>query len=175
MHNAKELRDDAWTLLKASSETEEPGRKRRLIDEAFELAQRAKAMAREEVSSAPEAARLSYRLYLIDGGHFAAAHHFDIASDEAALAVADAVYEACSESFQGFELWQGPRLIAGNAQIGEPSRAGGAAGISARAQDCVLEIEESLLFSRRALAESRKLLASTEKLRTQVRRERKIA
>jgi hypothetical protein len=39
----------------------------------------------------------------------------------------------------------------------------------------VVELEESLLFSRRALAESRKLLASTEELRDKVRRERESA
>jgi hypothetical protein len=38
-----------------------------------------------------------------------------------------------------------------------------------RAHECVLELEESLLFSRRTLAESRKLLASTEELREKVR------
>jgi hypothetical protein len=171
MHNAKELRDAAWTLLKASSETEEPDRRRKLIDEAFELAQRAEAVARQEDSRPPGAARLTYRLYLIDGGHFAAARHFDIASDEAALAVAYAVYAACSESFQGFELWHGSRLISADAQVIWPTLPDGPAGVFPTAQECVVELEESLLFSRRALAESRKLLATTDKLRTKIRRE----
>jgi hypothetical protein len=101
MHSAKELRHAAWTILRASSETEEPERRRKLIDEAFDLAQRAAVAASQENSSVPEAARLTYRLYLIEGGHFAAARHFDIATDDAALAVARAVYDACSELFQG--------------------------------------------------------------------------
>src|SRR3954447_5173699 len=111
-------------------------------------------MARQEASSAPEAARLSYRLYLIDGGHFAAARHFDIASDEAALAVAYAVYAASSESFQGFELWHGSRVISTDSQVTWPTPPGGPAGVFPTAQECVVELEESLLFSRRALAES---------------------
>jgi len=115
MQTAKKMRNEAWACPTASKAAKKYGRRRMLFDEAFELARRAEAIGRQEDASALKAARLTYSLFLLDGGQFDAAHHFDIASKEAALAVAYAVHDACSEWFQDFELWQGSRLVAANA------------------------------------------------------------
>jgi hypothetical protein len=115
---------------------------------------------------------MSYTLYLVADGHFSDARHFVVGSDEAALAVACAVQDACSDSFQSFEVWQRSRQIVPKAwPRPEPLPPEVATESQARA----LELEESLLSSRRALAESRKLVRAIDELRNKFRREGNVA
>jgi hypothetical protein len=114
----------------------------------------------------------SYRLYFIEAGHFAATHDFEAETDVAALAVAYALQEACSDFYNHFELWQGSRVIARSADRRGPKRLPHLAEITAQMQERVLQTEEILLQSREAIAGSRKLLASTAELRAELTRRR---
>jgi hypothetical protein len=179
MESEQDLRERSRVLIKAAKETAESKRRNALIAEALNLAQQAEAMARQDRSrqckpTPPrrEPRRQSFTLYLLSGGHFADARHFDIGSDDQALAVAYAVHDACSDAFEDFELWHESRLVAGNAQKRGPRLPAGAAEVTDATQERVLQTEESLLLSRRALTESRRLLAATEDLRKKLGRER---
>jgi hypothetical protein len=175
MHTGRELRERARELQQAANESEDPRHRRKLLEEALKVAQQAEAMARRSGAMPPDFTRSSYTLYLIAGGHFADARHFTVGSDEAAMAVAYAVQDACSEFYQDFELWQGSRRVVGHVQRGDQRRPDGAAEIAAAAQQQVVEIEESLISSRRCLAESSRLLAATEQLRNRLRQDGKLA
>jgi hypothetical protein len=101
---------------------------------------------------------LTYTLYLVADGRFSDARQFVAGSDEVALAVAYAVQEACSDSFQTFELWQRSRRILGKAS---PRPEALAAEVAAETQARVLELEELLLSDRRSLVKSKKLIRAT--------------
>jgi hypothetical protein len=169
MSTEKELQIRASDLMQASRGARDPERKRRLIAEALAVAQEAEAMKRRKGAFAPntgpEAVPMSYTLYLVTDGRFSDARNFVAGSDEAALAVACAVQDACSDLFQSFELWQRSRQIVGKAwPRPEPLRA----DVAEESQARVLELEESLLSSRRALAESEKLIRATDELRNKL-------
>src|SRR5215469_5936983 len=163
MSTEKELQVRASDLMQTAREARDPERKRRLIAEALAVAQKAEAMRRRRDAFAPntgpEAVPMSYTLYLVTDGHFSDARHFVAGSDEAALAVAYAVQDACSDSFQTFELWQRSRQIVGKAW---PRPEPLSAEVAVESQARVLELEESLLSSRRALAESMKLIQAVD-------------
>jgi hypothetical protein len=114
----------------------------------------------------------SYRLYFVEGGHFAAVHDFEAETDVAALAVAYTLQDACSDFYEHFELWQGRRIIARSADRRGPKRLPHLDEIAARMQEQVLQTEESLLASRQAVAASRRLLNSTMRLRQEIARRR---
>jgi hypothetical protein len=179
----EKLREQARSLREAAKNTKDPSRRSALLDEALLLALHAEALARDSISVAPEPpcseARVprqsTYGLYLIAGGHFADARHFTVGSDEAALAVAYAVHDACSEVFQDFELWQQSRQVAGNASKRGPRPVDDAIEVAVATQERVVEVEELLMSSRQCVAESRKLIAATEELRERLGRERDSA
>src|SRR5262245_23843236 len=170
MNTTKGLQTYASDLLQAARETGNPEHRRRLLDEALASAQQAEAVTRHGgaklAARSPQSASPTYTLYLLANGHFSDARHFVAGSDEAALAVAYAVQDACSDMFGGFELWQRTRRIKGTAW---PRPQPLAADVAAEAQMQVVELEESLLASRHCLAESRKLIEATDELRKRLR------
>jgi hypothetical protein len=120
----------------------------------------------------PEHTLESYRLYFVEAGHFAAVHDFEAETDVAALAVAYAIQEACSDLYEHFELWQGSRIIARSADRRGPKRLPHLDDITAQMQDRVLQTEQALLESRQAIAASRRLLTATMRLRDEIARRR---
>ena len=53
-----------------------------------------------------------YRVYFLnEGGRIEAGHDFEADSDAVALVVADALCEACADTCDRFELWQGVRRV----------------------------------------------------------------
>ena len=172
MSTEKELQKRASHLMQAAREAKDPQLRSRLIASATFMAHQAEVMRRRgshtAPDNAPEATALkTYTLYFMADGHFSDARHFTAGSDEAALAVADAIQDACSDAFQTFELWQRSRRIVGKAW---PRPAPLPAEAAAESQARVLELEELLLSSRRALAESSKLIPAADELRNKLRR-----
>ena len=108
----------------------------------------------------------AYRLYFLDAkGAIQARQDFAAESDIQARTISGAVYQACAECYQDYELWQARRCLGrgnGNshtvfAQMPEDSEA--------RVQTRVLELEELLLNSHWRVARSEHLLATTDTLR----------
>jgi len=172
MRNSDQLRDEAWACLNEARATPDRDLARKLAAKALELAQLAEALAHLRQSHGPgaPAGEAGYRIYFLFGGHFVAAHDFLAESDHAALALAYALQDACSDGYDDFELWQGARLIAGNAVSRRPQRTAHTSDVTTRMQEDLLATEEALLSSRRAIAQSRKLLQSTERLREEIGR-----
>jgi hypothetical protein len=166
------LRGEAWRCLKEARATPDRALGRKLAARALELAQLAEALSYLPPSDGSNVAGqvAAHRIYFMFGGHFVAVQDFFAESDEGALTLAYALQEACSDGYDDFELWQGARLIAGNAVSRRPQPVQRPEQITARMQDDLLTTEETLLNSRRAIAHSRKLLESTERLREEIGR-----
>jgi hypothetical protein len=174
MRTADELREQAWRCLTASKTAADRASNLKLVDEAVELAERA-GQLESTIADAGAGQQVSYRIYLLNAGHIVSGLDFRFDSDEAALSIAYAIHGACSDEYGDFELWQGLRQVAGNVSVRGPRPAEDHLAISARAQDCVLSLEETLLFSRRAIAESQRLLARTQQLPESLKRKRSAA
>jgi len=116
MQAPEQLREEAWRCLREARATADRRLGRKLAARALELAQLAEALAhagREDQAGATAAAGV-YRIYFLSGGQFVAAHDVAADNDEAALALAYALQEACT-GYDDFELWRDARLVAGNA------------------------------------------------------------
>jgi hypothetical protein len=172
MQNSDQLREEAWACLREARATSDRDLARRLAAKALELTQLAEALAHLRQSHGPDAParEAGYRIYFLFGGHFVAAHDFLAQGDNAALALAYALQDACSDGYDDFELWQGGRLIAGNAVSRRRQHTPHTSDVTARMQEDLLATEEALLSSRRAIAQSRKLLQSIERLRHEIGR-----
>jgi hypothetical protein len=85
----------------------------------------------------------------------------DPEEDGTALAVASRLFDACCDVAAGFELWQGPRLVA--TSYARRLQNGDAASINAETQASVARYEELLLDSSWAIAKSQRLLALTRR------------
>lgn len=108
----------------------------------------------------------AYRIYFLDTkGRIQARQDFAAESDAQARTISGAVYQACAECYQDYELWQATRcLVRGDgrsrlipAQMPEDS--------DISLQTRVLELEELLLNSHWRVARSEALLAAAETLR----------
>ena len=103
-----------------------------------------------------------YRLYLLNkSGHFDASEGLEAENDGDATAMAEVVYDAVSEVFQGYELWFGGRLVASGRQVGvskSPS------DLTPPMKASLLEVMERLRDSRFALRQSPRLLEQIGKL-----------
>ena len=106
---------------------------------------------------------MHYRFYLVDEeDRFRAAESFAVGSDSAAIQVASAVYSACSDVFDGYELWRGTERIAKRRHTnGVPS----SHEVAELRQTNVLDLEERLQATFACVRNSKKLLEATEHLR----------
>jgi hypothetical protein len=100
---------------------------------------------------------MDYRFYLFDvAGHIAA---FEDISDKRmfeAVQLAEALYEACSDTYGGFELWAGTKCVTG--RFGDPHPTSSALMLSQRSQQLMVDLEDNMQTSFAAIARSRKLL-----------------
>jgi hypothetical protein len=167
---AKKLEDEAWRLIEAARFADGAGRRRLLIDEAFDLIKRAKELreldAAEAESLAP--ALEGYKLWFTRGDGATLWIDLNISSRADALWAADALAAACAEQYEEFELWQGPVYLFGASTRYSQFSLQTAVEVSRQSQQSVLETEEALLESHNSLARSRKLLAATAQLRQQL-------
>ena len=53
----------------------------------------------------------SYRMYFLTCGRIRAAENFEADYEIDAIRMARALWDACSDVCEAFELWQGPRLV----------------------------------------------------------------
>jgi hypothetical protein len=112
--------------------------------------------------------REPYRLYFHHGKDRIAIHAFEAETDIAALALAYALQEACSDLCDRFELWRGLRIIARSADRRGTKRLPHLEEIAAQMQATVLEQQRQLLRSRQVISKSRKLLVAMEQLRSKL-------
>jgi hypothetical protein len=108
----------------------------------------------------------AYRLYFKAGGSIVARQDFDGENDADAQQIAVALFDACSDSCQTFDLWQGGRQV----PIRLPHRTASLRDLSDAHQDTVLGTEEIIARSDWAIARSRRLIEQLEtaKLRRKI-------
>jgi hypothetical protein len=103
---------------------------------------------------------MSYCIFFRAQGAIVGRDDFGAESDQAATIIAEALCDACSDSCDGFELWQGSRAVgARHASLVQID----AGRLTAQMQAAVIQHEELLRDSRWAVAKSRRLLALTRR------------
>ena len=111
----------------------------------------------------------AYRLFFLDrNGAIQAREEFAAASDDDALILASVVWEACSETYSGYELWSfARRVVSAPDGIGmiPPPRLD---ELDVERQERVLALEEMIQRSRWRVAKSEKLLQSVDALRARL-------
>jgi hypothetical protein len=112
----------------------------------------------------------TYRIKFLDGDDNVRGHHDFIAErDASAILIADWLFEACSEVYQDYELWCGPRYFIPLTKMGISG-----ASLAFRSdreemhsvQEIVIDMERMLLDSAQIIARSRRLMQATAKLET---------
>jgi hypothetical protein len=88
-----------------------------------------------------------YELRILDGRQPMFSHEIRADSDIAALQIAFAVQDACSDLYQEFELWQGPRRIARTSDARGVKRRRQLPEFTAAMQEVILEAMQALLHS----------------------------
>jgi hypothetical protein len=105
-----------------------------------------------------------YTVGLIDNrGEFKG--RIDAGSDIEALRICFTIHDACSDLYESFELWDGPRLIAKSYDARSVRRHNERPSLTLKEQLSAVRTEEILLDSSRAIATSRKLLEAMSRLR----------
>jgi hypothetical protein len=117
-------------------------------------------------SSSAKQPRHVYRLHLLRHGGSDLTLSIEAASDGEALRIAWLLQDACAECYENFELRQHERCIAKSWDRRTAQRPANLNEITSSVQAVALQLEETLLSSRLAVAESRKLLKATAELRS---------
>jgi hypothetical protein len=109
---------------------------------------------------------MKYRLYLLDeNAHFRAGESFSAVGDTEAAEIAAAVYNACADVFDGYELWRGTQCVLQIRNCLVPDGPITLSDVVAARQENVLDLEERLQRTFACVAASRTLLAATNGLR----------
>lgn len=111
---------------------------------------------------------MHYRFYLVDGGdRFQAAEAFSAPDDAQAAAIAGFCHQACSDVFDGFELWRGTDRVAkySIALAGAAAAGPAFAEVVRGHQQTILELEDRLQSTFACIRHSKKLLEVTAGLR----------
>lgn len=101
----------------------------------------------------------TYRLYFKARALIVARQDFETDGDAGAQRLAAALFDACSDTCDTIDLWQGPRHIT----LELPGRGTGFDGLSAVHQEIVVRTEEMIVRSEWALAASRRLIEQLER------------
>lgn len=113
-----------------------------------------------------------YRLYLLDGGHaIQARDEFGAEDDAAAVVIAQCLFDACSDIYQGYELWCGSNRLTSpldGSRQAAPFRT--LAEITQSTQEVVAERERILLDSAWAITRSQKLVSANRELQHELAR-----
>ena len=103
----------------------------------------------------------TYRVYFRDAAHIVGRHDFTADDDQAAVTIGDVLCDACSDSCDAFEVWNGDRCV-----VGRTSRSPRAADvIMGRSQETIVKCEETIQQSEWIIARSKKLLERLDELR----------
>lgn len=107
-----------------------------------------------------------YRIFFLDSkGAIEARQEILAESDDIAIALSTIVFQACSETYSGFELWSfDRRVMAATAGVGKLAEIV-LEDITRDMQQRVLDFEDTIHRSHMRVARSKKLLDATEALR----------
>jgi len=109
---------------------------------------------------------MNFRIYLLDAtSRIRAAESFSAHDDSEAAGIALATYDACSDVFEGYELWCGSTCIARRARKGIDRPRLNAWSMAMMRQDDVLDLEDRLHRSFACIRESTRLLTVSSQLR----------
>jgi hypothetical protein len=109
---------------------------------------------------------LGYRLYFTnEKGSVEARIEFLAEEDREALTLAAFIFDACSDCYCGYEVWQERRRVWGGRTSSAAKPPLAVAQLNAEMQMHLLDIEEGLRRSRWRVAESRRLLESIDTLK----------
>jgi hypothetical protein len=110
---------------------------------------------------------MNFRIYLLDkASRIRAAESFSAADDAEAADVGAATFDACSDVFDGFEVWRGSTRVTGGGRTGKNVSQLNAWDVVMTQQRNILDLEERLHQSFACMRESSRLLAITAHLRT---------
>src|SRR5689334_3085725 len=106
---------------------------------------------------------MQYRLYLLDSsGKIAAADSFAVDDDADATQLAADLYDACSDVFGGYELWQGAVRVV--AALNRPPRPLDFSRLTSARQAMMLEVEERLSDTFDCIRRSKRLIETAAAL-----------
>jgi hypothetical protein len=109
---------------------------------------------------------MEYRVYLIGSDdHIRAGESFSAADDLEAEEVAFALFEGCSTSFRGLELWKGQDVLLRRKSDGLPRPTLNLQELIDRRQESVVRLEEALSRSFECVRQSRQLMATLDQIR----------
>jgi hypothetical protein len=168
--NTGELESKAWQLIALARAAISKTRRKLLMQEAFDLLTRASTLRQFDLEEEVPGGELlveeqGYRMRLCDGSGEALWVYLQTENRADAMWAASALAEACADCFEEFDLWDGAQHLARCETMSFPLLSDSAEEVSAASQQCLLDIEETLLRSKVAVARSRRLLAATAALR----------
>jgi hypothetical protein len=107
-----------------------------------------------------------FRIFFLDGkGAIEARQELYAEDDETAIALSAIIFETCSETYSGFELWNfDRRIMAANPGVGKLAQFA-LDDITRDMQQRVLDFEDAMQRSHWRVAHSKKLIDATNALR----------
>ena len=115
-------------------------------------------MADVDIEAEPMA---DYRVYFLVANHVRAREDFEADNDIDGLRIAQVLRDACSDSCDGFELWQKERKV----DIPQAFQRVSLAELTQVHQQIVIEKEETILRSNWTIAQSKRLIERVERQR----------
>ena len=101
----------------------------------------------------------AYRMYFTTRlGSIVGRQDFEAEDDVAAIRVAHALFDACSDTCESFDLWQGTHQI----RVPEPHRYPQLSDVSDNLQEIAVKTEEMIVRSEWTIAASRRLIEKLE-------------
>jgi len=170
----RELEQKAWRLIGKAKVSVNRTRRKLLMQEAFDLLSRASALRQldpdtEDLNGrGADTVEQGYRMRLSNGDGATLWVFLRAESRADAMWTAKTLAEACSDHFDDYDMWDGA------AHLRDPGPSlffcDSAEEVAATSQQCLLEVEETILHSHTALAHSRRLLEATAALRDRLTR-----
>ena len=109
---------------------------------------------------------MDYRVYLVGSNdRFRAAEYFSAKDDLEAEEIVQALYQSCSTSFHGVELWQGANLVIRRTNDQQWPMIDLRKLLDKR-QESIAELEEALERSFDCVRESRQLISTLDSIRS---------
>jgi hypothetical protein len=109
----------------------------------------------------------TYRMYFRAAGEIHGRDDFEADDDVAAIRIARALHDACSDMCQSFELWQGTRKIRTHKRPHHVTA--GLAGLIEAHQRVTIEREEAISESEWMIARSRRLIETLDRIKSKAR------
>jgi hypothetical protein len=166
-----ELERKAWWLIALAKITTNKSRRKELMQEAFKLATRANVLRQlefdnEELNGRSTIGDQGYGMRLSNRDGRTLWVYLDAESRADALWAANALGGACSDYFEDFDLWDATNhLLSAETKLSPFFFSDSAEEVATASQQSLLNVEETLMRSEVAVAQSRRLLEATAALR----------